>query len=56
MNEGDRYIQAELTRAIWHTSNQISLLEKQLQDAVRERQRLRQHLRALEREGEEEGA
>jgi hypothetical protein len=50
MNEQERYMQAELMRAIWHQSHRIGLLQKQLEDALAERQRLRQHLRQLEQE------
>jgi hypothetical protein len=54
MNEQERYMQAELIRAIWHQSHRIGSLQKQLEDALAERQRLRQHLRQLEQEKEKE--
>jgi hypothetical protein len=39
MNEQEERMQAELMRAIWHTSHRIGLLQKQLEDALAERHR-----------------
>lgn len=53
MNAQERYMQHELVRAIRNASWRIGSLQKQLEDAVAERQRLRQHLRQLEQESGE---
>jgi hypothetical protein len=52
MNEQESYIRAHLLRELWHTDHRVGQLQRLLEDAVAERQRLRQHLRQLEQEEE----
>ncbi len=52
MNEQEYYIKAEITRALWQASQRIGHLQRLLEEAVAERERLRRHLREVEKEKE----
>jgi hypothetical protein len=51
-DERTTFMKHELMQAIRNASWRIGMLQRQLEDAVAERQRLRPHLRQLEQEAE----
>ncbi len=50
MSEQEYYIRAELIRRVRNVSSEITVMRQRLAEAVSERERLRRHLRELDKQ------